>query len=71
MQINNVLSIVTLLTAFTSCPMSITSKEVERLYSRAEKEWPSARMLMELRGQTEQRDRIDRLMANFWKNGEE
>lgn len=65
MLIDNVLSIVALLTAFTNCQASITGKEVEWLYCRAEREWPSARMLMELRGQTGLRDRIDSLLADF------
>lgn len=65
--IEHVLSIVSLLSVFSSCTLHIAGENVERLYCRVEKEWPSARMLMELRGQTALRDRIDILVGELEK----
>lgn len=63
--IENVLSIVSLLTIFSECSMSLSHKTVERLKKRIEQEWPSAKILMELRGQTIIKNRIDNLISQL------
>lgn len=66
-MIDNVLSIVSLLSVFISFPIHIAGEIVEQLNKRVEVEWPSARMLMDLRGQRGLRDLIDKLIDRLEK----
>lgn len=70
-MIDDVLSIVSLLSIFISCKLYLTKDTIEKLNKRIETEWPSARMLMEIRGQKALRDGIDRLVEQIKKFMEE
>ena len=64
-MIDNVLSIVSLLSIFISCKLWLTGETIVKLNKRIEAEWPSARMLMEIRGQKALRDGIDQLVEKI------
>jgi hypothetical protein len=53
------LSIVTLLSIFATWDIKLSNDIINGLFSRVEKEWPSAQMLMETRGQKVLMEKID------------
>lgn len=57
--IEKVLSIVTLLSIFATWDIKLSNDIINGLFSRVEKEWPSAQMLMETRGQKVLMEKID------------
>lgn len=57
--INNVLNIVSLLKLFSGCNIILSEGTVKRLIQRIEAEWPSAAMLMKVRGQSALKSRIE------------
>ena len=59
MLIDNVLSIATLLSIFATRNIKLSNDSINDLLSRVVKEWPSAQMLMEARGQKTLMERID------------
>lgn len=61
-MLENVLSIVSLLTVFSECNMYLSDKTVAHLLERIDTEWPSAKMLMEVRGQKTLQGRIESLI---------
>lgn len=63
--LENVLSIVSLLIVFSECSMHLSAKTVARLLERIEIEWPSAKMLMEVRGQRSLEGRIEDLIEQL------
>lgn len=63
--LENVLSIVTLLTIFSECSMNLSVKTIEHLVQRTDNEWPSAKMLMEVRGQRMLESRIENLIGQL------
>ena len=67
MLIDNVLSIVTLLSIFAISDIKLSSDSINDLLSRVEKEWPSAQMLMETRGQRALMERIDEYVKSLRK----
>lgn len=67
MLIENVLSIVSLLSIFSYCELRISRETIETLLKRIENEWPSARLLMEIRGQRALMLRIDGLVKQIKK----
>ena len=64
-MLENVLSIVSLLMVFSECSMHLSAKTVARLLERIETEWPSAKMLMEVRGQRLFENRIENLIGQL------
>ena len=62
-MLEDVLSIVSLLTIFSECSMHLSDKTIARLLERIDTEWPSAKMLMEARGQKSLEGRIESLIA--------
>lgn len=58
--IDNVLSIVSLLTIFFSCNHSMSNTSVKALLDRIEEEWPSASVLMDVRNQKRNREIIEK-----------
>lgn len=67
MLIDNVLSIATLLSIFATRNIKLSSDSINDLLSRVEKEWPSAHMLMETRGQRALMERIDEYVKSLRK----
>lgn len=63
MMLENVLSIVSLLTVFSECGMHLSDKTIAHLLERINTEWPSAKMLMEVRGQKSLEGRIESLIG--------
>jgi len=63
MMLENVLSIVSLLTVFLECGMHLSDKTIAHLLERINTEWPSAKMLMEVRGQKSLEGRIESLIG--------
>lgn len=63
--IDNVLSVVSLLTVFSECGIHLNDKTVSRLLQRIDTEWPSAKMLMEVRGQRLLEARIEDLIRQL------
>ena len=61
----NILSIVSLLTVFSECDMSLSKTTVARMLERVDTEWPSAKMLMEVRGQKTLEERIEDLIGQL------
>jgi hypothetical protein len=57
--LENVLSVVSLLTVYSECSMYLNDVTVNRLLHRIDVEWPSAKMLMEVRGQRQLEARIE------------
>ena len=70
-MLENILSIVALLTVFSECCMTLADNTVKRLLQRIETEWPSAKMLMEERGQRMLEVRIEDLIGQLKKGGKE
>ena len=70
MMLENILSIVALLTVFSECSMTLADNIVKWLLQRIEIEWPSAKMLMEVRGQRMLEERIENLIGQLKKGGE-
>lgn len=68
-MLENILSIVSLLTVFSECSMTLTENTVKMLLQRIETEWPSAKMLMEVRGQRMLEERIEDLIWRLRKGG--
>lgn len=68
-MLENILSIVSLLTVFSECSMTQTENTVKWLLQRIETEWPSAKMLMEVRGQRMLEERIENLIGQLKKGG--
>lgn len=66
-MVENVLSIVSLLTIFSECSMFLSRETVELLLQRIDVEWPSAKMLMEVRGQKIKEARIEELIGQLRK----
>lgn len=64
-MLENVLSIVSLLTIFSECSMKLSSKTIESLLQRVDVEWPSAKLLMEVRGQKMLEGRIENLIGRL------
>lgn len=64
-MLENILSIVSLLTVFSECSMSLSKTTVARILERADMEWPSAKMLMEVRGQKTLEGRIENLIGQL------
>lgn len=69
-MLENILSIVALLTIFSECSMMLADNIVKWLQQRIEIEWPSAKMLMEVRGQRMFEERIENLIGQLKKGGE-
>lgn len=69
-MLENILSIVSLLTVFSECGMTLDDNTVKWLLQRIETEWPSAKMLMEVRGQRMLEERIENLIGQLKKGGE-
>ena len=69
-MLENILSIVALLTVFSECSMTLADNIVKWLLQRIEIEWPSAKMLMEVRGQRMLEERIENLIGQLKKGGE-
>ena len=69
-MLENILSIVALLTVFSECSMTLADNTVKRLLQRIETEWPSAKMLMEVRGQRMLEERVEDLIGQLKKGGE-
>lgn len=65
MLLENVLSIVSLLTIFSERNMFLSRATVEHLLQRIDVEWPSAKLLMEIRGQKRQEARIEELIGQL------
>lgn len=63
--LESVLSIVSLLTIFSECDIHLSRKTIKRLLQRIEIEWPSAKMLMEVRGQKAKEARIEQLITHL------
>ena len=57
--ISNVLNIVSLLKVFSGCNIRLSEETIKRLIQRIEVEWPSAAMLMNVRGQSTLKSRIE------------
>lgn len=57
--ISNVLSIVSLLKVFSGCDITLSINTTRRLMQRIENEWPSAAMLMNVRGQSVLKSKIE------------
>ena len=70
MMLEYILSIVALLTVFSECSMTLADNIVKCLLQRIEIEWPSAKMLMEVRGQRMLEERIENLIGQLKKGGE-
>lgn len=64
-MLDNILSIVALLTVFSECSMTLADNIVKWLLQRIEIEWPSAKMLMEVRGQRMLEERIEDLIRQL------
>lgn len=60
--LREVLNIVSLLSIFSVCSMHISGSTVSGLFNRIDVEWPSAQQLMDVRGQKEQKLRIEALI---------
>ena len=69
-MLENILSIVALLTVFSECSMTLADNIVKWLLQRIETEWPSAKMLMEVRGQRMLEERIEDLIGQLKRGGE-
>lgn len=65
MMLENILSIVSLLTVFSECNMSLSDKTIARILERTDKEWPSAKLLMGVRGQRYLEARIEDLIRQL------
>lgn len=63
--IDNVLSVVSFLTVFSECSIHLNDKTISRLLQRIDTEWPSAKMLMEVRGQRLLEARIENLIRQL------
>lgn len=57
--VSNVLNIVSLLKVFSGCNIILSEKTIKHLIQRIEGEWPSAAMLMNLRGQNVLKSKIE------------
>lgn len=57
--VSNVLNIVSLLKVFSGCNIRLSQETIKRLIQRIEVEWPSAAMLMDVRGQSTLKSRIE------------
>lgn len=66
--LENVLSIVSLLTIFSECGLYLSRTSIDKLLQRIEIEWPSAKMLMEVRGQKAKEARIEQLIVKLRKS---
>lgn len=66
--VENVLSIVSLLTIFSECNLYLSRTIIDRLLQRIEIEWSSAKMLMEIRGQKAKEARIEQLITQLRKS---
>lgn len=64
-MLENVLSIVSLLTVFSECSIHLSDKTIINLLERIDIEWPSAKMLMEVRGQKALQARIEDLIRQL------
>ena len=60
--LREVLNIVSLLSIFSVCSMHISGSTISGLFNRIDVEWPSAQQLMDVRGQKEQKLRIEALI---------
>ena len=70
-MLENILSVVSLLTVFSECSMHLSDKTVVCLNERIDIEWPSAKMLMEVRGQRQLEARIENLIGHLRGLGKE
>lgn len=66
--LENVLSVVSLLTIFSECNLYLSRTIIDGLLQRIEIEWPSAKMLMEVRGQKIKEARIEQLITQLRKS---
>lgn len=65
--LRDVLNIVSLLTMLFSNSIHFSDETVNRLLDRIDEEWPSASLLMDVRGQKQNRDIIDKYIAELRK----
>lgn len=65
--LRDVLSVVSLMTIFFSCSLHFSEKTVNALLDRIDEEWPSASLLMDIRGQKRNRELIEKYIADLRK----
>lgn len=63
--VSNVLNIVSLLKVFLGCNIRLSEETIKRLIQRIEVEWPSAAMLMNVRGQSTLKSRIEAFIEHI------
>ena len=69
-MLNEVLSIVSLLTIFSVCSLHLSGDTLSTLLNRIDVEWPSAQVLMDTRGRKDLRLRIESLIGQLRKAAE-